>query len=87
MAYVFIPPAMRSLVNNEQRVEANGKNVAELLGDIERRYPGVRNRLCDQGRLRPGTSVVVNGSVASLGLRQTVGPNDEVHFLPSIGGG
>jgi hypothetical protein len=37
--------------------------------------------------LRPGLSVAVNGTVATLGLLQQVPAGAEVHFLPAIGGG
>ena len=56
-------------------------------GELERRYPGVKARLCDAGGLRPGMVVAVDTAVAGLGLLQPVGPDSEVHFLPAIGGG
>jgi len=44
-------------------------------------------RLCDEGRLRPNISVVVDGTVSTLRLRHQLSETSEVHFLPAIGGG
>jgi hypothetical protein len=38
-------------------------------------------------QLRPGLVVVVGTEVARLGLAQPVEADNEVHFLPAIGGG
>jgi molybdopterin synthase sulfur carrier subunit len=54
---------------------------------LETRYPGLRDRLCDNDELRPGIAVAVDGHVTSRGLLQKVQPTSEVHFLPAIGGG
>ena len=56
----------------------------KLLGFIARL---VVERLCDGDGLAPGLAVSVNGAASALGLLQKVKPDDEVHFLPAIGGG
>ncbi len=45
------------------------------------------DRLCQDGELRPGLSVSVNGASAAWGFTRKVQPQDEVHFIPAIGGG
>src|SRR5689334_22420804 len=87
MPQVFIPPAMRPLVAGQAVVEAAGGTVREVIDDLERRYPGIKDRLSQDGTLRPGLAVAVGGSTSALGLLQRVKPDDEVHFLPMIGGG
>lgn len=86
MPRVFIPPTLRSLTNAGE-VEVDGKNVAEVIDQLEQLYPGIKERLCESGQLRPGLTVTVGTSVAALGLRQRTSENDEIHFLPAIGGG
>ncbi len=54
---------------------------------LDSRYPGIKARLCDAERLRPGIAVVVDGEVSPLRLRQRLSDTSEVHFLPAIGGG
>jgi molybdopterin synthase sulfur carrier subunit len=61
--------------------------VAEVIDELDRRFPGVKERLCQNDTIRPGLSVVVGGSATALGLLQCVEPDAEVHFLPAMGGG
>jgi sulfur-carrier protein len=86
MPRVFIPPTLRALVGSEV-VDVPGRSVREVIEALDAQFPGVRQRLRDDDGLRSGIAVAVGGSVSSLGLLQRVGPDDEVHFLPAIGGG
>lgn len=87
MAQVFLPPALRSLAGGQETLEVPGGTVREILAELERRHPGVQAGLCQGHSLRPGLAVSVGGAVSTLGLLQPVRPDDEVHFLPAIGGG
>mgnify|MGYP001258294316 FL=1 len=87
MARVFIPATMRTLAGGRDSVEANGRNVREVINDLERQFPGMKDRLCEGDSLRPGLAVAIGGSVSALGLLQRVDLDSEVHFLPAIGGG
>lgn len=86
MPRVFIPPMLRSLVGRET-VDVPGATVREVIDALDAQFPGVRQRLRDDDGLRSGISVAIGGSVSSLGLLRRVGPEDEVHFLPAVGGG
>ena len=59
----------------------------ELIDDLERQWPGIRERLIEDGRLRQNISVAVDGEVSPLGLRETVESAGEVHFVAAIRGG
>ncbi len=87
MPRVFIPPALRPLVGGQAVVEAAGATVREVIDDLERRFPGIKDRLCDGGSLRAGLTVAVGTSVSSRGLLERVDADTEVHFLPAVGGG
>jgi molybdopterin synthase sulfur carrier subunit len=87
MARVWIPPLVRDLTGGLETVTAAGSRVGEVIDDLDRQYPGVKSRLLDGDILRPGLVVAVDTAVARLGLREPVGPDSEVHFLPAIGGG
>ena len=87
MPRVFVPRQMQSLVGGYESVEVNGTTVAQVIEQLERQFPGVRDRLCDGANLRPGLSVSADGQLCTLGLRQPIDPNAEIHFLPAIGGG
>ncbi len=87
MPRVFIPPLLKPLTAGEEIVEVDAKNVRQVLEELENRFPGIREKLCEEDELKPGLTVAVDGNVSSLGLLQKVGDDSEVHFLPAIGGG
>jgi molybdopterin synthase sulfur carrier subunit len=87
MARVWIPPLLRDLTGGQPTVTVGGASVREVIEELDQLYPGTKARLCDGETLRPGLAVVVDTGVARLGLREPVGPDSEVHFLPAIGGG
>ena len=87
MVRVFLPSGLRRLAGGKGELTASGETVREIIDDLERQFPGLRDRLCDGDRLRPGVSVVVGSTIGDRGLLQPVPPGSEVHFLPSVGGG
>lgn len=87
MPQVFIPPLLRTLTNGSEIVEVAGQNVAEAVDSLERQFPGIRERLIEGERLKPGLSVAVGTKMSARGLLTKVAPDDEIHFLPAIGGG
>jgi molybdopterin synthase sulfur carrier subunit len=87
MAVVVLP---RSLVvlfpGADRRVTADGTTVGELIDALDRRWPGLRDRLCDRGpTLREFINVYVDGQPADLG--SAVAPGCTVHILPAVAGG
>jgi molybdopterin converting factor small subunit len=86
MCLVHIPAELRTLVPLTQ-LELPAESVAELVQAMDSRFPGVSGRLLQDGELRPGLAVVINGAAASLGVLASLQPQDEVHFLPAIAGG
>jgi len=87
MPHVFIPATLRSLTGGREVIDTGGQTVRQVIGELEEQYPGVRKQLCQDDALRPGLSVVVDGSASSMGMMQPVGDDSEVHFLPAISGG
>ncbi len=87
MAIVWIPPLMRDLTDGRERVTVPGEKVRELVDALDARYLGLKARLTEDGELRRGLVVTIDGVASRQGLRQRVSPDSEVHFLPAIGGG
>ncbi len=87
MPHVFIPPSLRRHTNGERSVEVAGSTVREVIDRLDERFPGIKTRLCDGGRLKPGLSVAVDSRISDRGMTETVGPDSEVHFVVSVGGG
>lgn len=78
---------MRMYSNGRDVAEAEGKNVRQLILDLESHYPGMKHVLLNEAGLRPGVAVVVDGQIAPLGLYQSLEGAREVTFIPAIGGG
>jgi sulfur-carrier protein len=87
MPQLFLPASLRDLVNGSNVVELPGGTVRELLASLDILVPGVAQRLTVEGQLRPGWNVSIGGRLAREGLRAKVAPEDEVHFIPAVGGG
>ena len=87
MATVFIPALLQSLTGGRTAVEVDGGSVSEVIDHLEQAWPGIRERLVEQGRLRPNISVAVDGEISPMGLLETVAPGSEVHFVAAIKGG
>ena len=87
MATVFVPPLLRSLTENRDVVVVEGVTVREVIENLEAGYPGIKDRICEDGRIRPMIAVAVDGQISNQGMRRPVRADSEVHFLPAIGGG
>ena len=87
MPRVFIPPLLRSLTDGHEIIDVTGETVGEVIDSLNRDFPGLRERLVEGSRLKPGLSVAIGTKVSARGLLSKTAPGDEVHFLPAIGGG
>lgn len=84
---VWIPALHRDLTNGQEIVTVTGETVGEVVAQLEARFPGLEERLCEEGRLRPHIAVAVNGEVTRRGLRQRLTAPSEIHFIPALSGG
>jgi len=83
---VIVPSPLVSYTR-EREVEASGRTLAEVVADLDRRYPGLRFRMIDeQDRLRPHVRLFVNGEQAR-DLATALGPGDEVQIVQALSGG
>ena len=89
MVEVWIPTRMQALTDGKQIVQVEGATVRQLINNLEKQYPGTKDRLYDREEddLLPGVAVIVDGETSQLGLLERLNENSEVHFLPAIGGG
>jgi molybdopterin synthase sulfur carrier subunit len=84
---VYIPTLLRTLTGGRESVEVEGGTVRQVIDNLDQAWPGLRDRLLDEGNLRPNISVAVDGEVTPMGLIEAVGPASEVHFIAAIKGG
>jgi molybdopterin synthase sulfur carrier subunit len=87
MATVMLPGSLIALFpGTPRRQEVVGGTVADLLDELDRTVPGMRDRLVEAGpRLRPHINVFVDGTPADLATAVT--PTAVVHVLPAVSGG
>ena len=87
MAMIFIPTMLQKMTDGTQKVDMEARNVRQVIERLEEIYPGIKDRLLEDGDIAPNIAVAIDGDVAIMGLLQRVGENSEVHFVPAIGGG
>ena len=84
---VFIPTPLRSYTGDRSEVEAAGTTLAEVMADLDRRYPGIRFRMVDeQDAIRRHIRIWVNKDEARA-LDIPVAERDEVIIFQALSGG
>jgi sulfur-carrier protein len=84
---VHIASPLRSYAGGAARVTAAGGTVAEVLADLESRFPGMRFRMIDeQERIRRHVRVFVNDREAAT-LAEPIATGDQVHLICALSGG
>lgn len=87
---VRIPTPLQPLTGSEPEVVANGETLAEVLADLEARFPGFKQRLYDDdGQLRRFVNIYVNDEDIRFlqGEDIPLAEGDEVSIVPAIAGG
>ena len=90
MAIVRIPTPLRKLTGGAEEVNAAAKNVGELIGELEKKYPGIKERICDEsGSVRRFVNIFVKDEDIRFlqNLETPLGDKDEVSIVPAIAGG
>ena len=59
----------------------------EVIDNLEKMFPGTKEHLVEEERIKPGLAAICGFSATRKGLLQELEPDTEVHFLPSIAGG
>jgi molybdopterin converting factor small subunit len=84
---VRIASPLHSYTAGAPRVEGRGATLAEVLSDLERRFPGIRFRMIDeQDRIRPHMRLFINSQEAR-DLAAPVRGGDTVHVICALSGG
>jgi MoaD family protein len=87
---VYVPSPFRRLTGSRSLVEAHGKDVAQLLEDLIRQFPGFRSLLFnDENQIPAHINIYVNNREIST-LEGTATPlkdGDQVAVIPALAGG
>jgi sulfur-carrier protein len=87
---VKIPTPLRSVTGGAKEVAAQGSTVGELIDDLERLHPGIKERLCDEGgEVRRFVNIYVGGEDIRFldGLATTVREGGDLSIVPAVAGG
>lgn len=86
---VRIPTPLRTLTKGNDEVAATGDTVAAVIEDLERNYPGMRDRLLDEKGVRRFINVFVGDEDIRFldGVSTALKAGDRVTIVPAIAGG
>ena len=87
---IRIPTPLRKLTHDEEVVETSADTISAAITDLESRYPGLQERLLDDGgQVRRFVNVYVNEEdIRFLQEKETpLKDGDEVSIIPAIAGG
>lgn len=90
MAKVRIPTPLRKLTNGAEEVSAAGATVGAVLADLERQFPGLKERLLDdKGAVRRFVNIFAGEEDIRYlkGLETEVTEAAELSIVPAIAGG
>jgi molybdopterin synthase sulfur carrier subunit len=84
---VLIASPLYSYTGGRGEVEGTGATVAEVLADLDRRFPGIRFRIVDeQDQVRQHMRIYI-GTEPAATLDQRIPADQEIHILQALSGG
>ncbi|RNL84522.1 MoaD/ThiS family protein [Halostreptopolyspora alba] len=86
---VRIPTILRNLTDGAKAVEGEGSTLGELITDLDKRHPGLAERIVEDGKLRRFINVYLNDEDVRFlgGIDTVVSDGDTVTVLPAVAGG
>lgn len=87
---VRIPTPLRRFTAGAEEVGAAGGTVEHVMNDLDRQFPGIKEKLCDEkGQVRRFVNLYINGDdIRFLNNMETaLKDGDEVSIVPAIAGG
>jgi molybdopterin converting factor small subunit len=86
---VRIPTPLRTLTGGADEVTATGNTLAEVIESLERKHPGLRERLLDEKGIRRFVNIYVGEEDVRFldGLKTALKPGDQISIVPAIAGG
>jgi molybdopterin converting factor small subunit len=86
---VRIPTPLRTLTGGEEQVQADGSTVQQVIENLEKAHPGLRDRLLDEKGVRRFVNIYVGDEDIRFldGLATALKGGEEVSIVPAIAGG
>ena len=89
MVTVRIPTPLRTLTGGEEQVQVPGATLREVIETLEKKHPGIKDRLLDDKGIRRFVNIYVGDEDVRFldGLETKVAAGTEVSIVPAIAGG
>ncbi len=86
---VRIPTPLQRLTQGQEEVEGVTGKIIDLVNDLEKKFPGIGERISENGKIRRFVNIYVNDEdIRFLNAEDTVvKEGDEVSIVPAIAGG
>jgi molybdopterin converting factor small subunit len=86
---VSIPTILRSYTNDARSVSASGESLEQVIADLEIQFPGIADRLIEDGKLRRFVNIYINDEDVRFtgSLAAAVSDGDSITVLPAVAGG
>ena len=86
---VRIPTPLRTLTGGADEVAIAGATVREVIDNLEKKHPGLKERLCDDKGVRRFVNIYANEEDNRFldNLDTAVKEGDSVSIVPAIAGG
>lgn len=86
---VRIPNQLRALTGGNDEVKVSGKNVGEAIADLEKKHPGIKERLLDEKGVRRFVNIYVGDEDIRFlqGLETELKGGEQIAIVPAIAGG
>jgi sulfur-carrier protein len=84
---VLLPSPLAGYTQGRREVDASGATLAEVVADLDARFPGIAFRIVDErGAIRPHIKFFLNREQAR-DLAASVAPGDEILVVAALSGG
>ncbi len=86
---VRIPTPLQKLTDGKDEVEGEPGTIISLINDLEKKFPGIGERISEGGRIRRFINIYLNDEdIRFLKNEETeVKDGDEISIIPAIAGG
>ena len=86
---VRIPTPLRTLTAGEEQVSIDGGTISQVIENLEKKHPGLRERLLDDKGVRRFVNLYVGDEDVRFldGLDTKVSNGTEISIVPAIAGG
>ena len=86
---VRIPAALRTLTGGADEVTGGGATVGDVIEDLDKRHPGLKDRLLDEKGVRRFINIYVGEEDVRFtgGLATELKSGDQISIIPAIAGG